>query len=83
MAGSKKNEFIGGEEFCGVSPREMGTGEGALSFLALAEDWLTAQDALLYHRDEAREAEIEELRRQWDHGTLVVDAEALADRFLR
>lgn len=71
MAGTEKDESMYGEDPYGA---------GKLSFLALAEDWLTAQDALSTFADDAREAMIEDLRRQWDHGTLVVDPEAVVDR---
>lgn len=53
----------------------------ACHFLALAEDWLIAQDALQAHEDD-RDEEICRLRRQWDQGTLEVDAEAVADKLL-
>lgn len=57
------------------------TAEEGFNFLALAEDWLIAQDALRTY-EEDREDEIRALRRQWDQGTLEVDAEALADKLL-
>lgn len=56
------------------------SGEG-FNFLALAEDWLAAQEALQSY-EEDREEEIRALRRQWDQGTLEVDVEALVDKLL-
>lgn len=82
MAGTREDEPMHGEEPSGASPGEVGPGEVELPFLALAEDWLTAQDALLSYIDHEREMEIQELRRGWDQGTLVVDAGAVADRLL-
>lgn len=53
----------------------------ASGFLALAEDWLIAQEALQSNEDD-REEELRALRRQWDQGTLEVDVEALVDKLL-
>lgn len=63
-----------------------GTGDryragGDTSFLALAEDWLIAQEALQSCVDD-REEELSRLRRQWDQGTLEIDVESLADKLL-